>query len=262
MDLGIRGKRAIVNGGSSGMGKGTALALAAEGVEVFVVARGEERLQRSCHEIRERTDGLVTGIAADFTTKAGREKILKECPAPDILVLTSSPPQFTGHYVDVTADDWRTSLEITLIGVIEFIRVVLPGMTQRGWGRVVNIATGAAKYPHEVRLLSGPPRSALVNYTVAVAKRVAQHNVTLNNILPGMHFTDPTNERLKRAAAANGTTVSDEVAAYVARYSIAAGTFGNPEDTGALVAMLCSEQARYTTGQSLCVDGGIGSTLF
>jgi 3-oxoacyl-[acyl-carrier protein] reductase len=151
---------------------------------------------------------------------------------------------------------------VTLVGVVEFIRAVLPGMVARRWGRVVNIATGAAKFPHELRILSGPPRAALVNYSVAVARRVAKHNVTLNNILPGMHFTDPINERLAKAAAANGTTVEDEVAVYLDRFRIPAGTFGDPEDTGALAAMLCSAQARFTTGQSLCIDGGLAHTTF
>jgi 3-oxoacyl-[acyl-carrier protein] reductase len=262
MDLGISGRRAIINGGSSGMGKGTALALAREGAEVFVVARGEERLLRACHDIRERSSGIVHPVVADFSTVVGRETILSRCPSPDILVTTSSPPEMTADYESVTAEDWNASLEVTLVGVVEFIRAVLPGMVARRWGRVVNIATGAAKFPHELRILSGPPRAALVNYSVAVARRVAKHNVTLNNILPGMHFTDPINERLAKAAAANGTTVEDEVAVYLDRFRIPAGTFGDPEDTGALAAMLCSAQARFTTGQSLCIDGGLAHTTF
>jgi 3-oxoacyl-[acyl-carrier protein] reductase len=237
------------------MGKGTALALAREGAEVYVVARGEERLLRACQDIRERTSGTVHPVIADFSTDAGRERILSICPEPDILVTTSSPPEMTAHYEDVTAADWNASLQVTLVGVIEFIRAVVPGMAERRWGRVVNIATGAAKYPHEVRILS-------VNYCVAISRRVAKYNVTINNVLPGMHFTDPINARLAKAAAANGTTVEQEVAEYIERYRIPAGVFGDAEDTGALTAMLCSAQARYTTGQSLCIDGGLAPTTF
>ncbi|MFM7067601.1 MAG: SDR family oxidoreductase [Gammaproteobacteria bacterium] len=262
MDLGIKGRRAIINGGSSGMGKGTALALAREGVEVFVVARGEERLLRACEDIRGRASGTVHPVVADFSTVAGRERILSLCPSPDILVTTSTPPEMTADYTDVTAADWNTSLEVTLVGVVEFIRAVVPGMVERRWGRVVNIATGAAKFPHELRILSGPPRAALVNYCVAVSRRVAKYNVTINNVLPGMHFTDPINARLAREAAANGNTIEQEIQGYIDRFRIPAGTFGDPEDTGALTAMLCSEQARYTSGQSLCVDGGLAPTTF
>jgi 3-oxoacyl-[acyl-carrier protein] reductase len=262
MDLGITGRVAIVNGGSSGMGKGTALALAREGCEVFVVARGEERLERACHDIRQRTSGTVHAVVADFSTPSGREKILSRCPSPDILVTTSTPPEMTESYEKITAADWISSLDVTLVGVVEFIRAVVPGMVERRWGRVVNIATGAAKYPHELRILSGPPRAALVNYCVAVSRRVAQYNVTINNVLPGMHFTDPINDRLAREAAAAGTTVAEEVEKYITRFRIPAGTFGDPEDTGSLTAMLCSEQARYTTGQSLCIDGGLAPTTF
>jgi 3-oxoacyl-[acyl-carrier protein] reductase len=178
MDLGIRGRRAIVNGGSAGMGRGSVLALAREGVQLFVSARGEARLRKACEEISRETGASVTPIVADHSTAEGRERILAACPEPDILVGTCSPPPFTGDYATVSNQDWLENLEVTLLSPVQFMKAVVPGMVERGWGRVVNIGTGAAKFPAQVRILSGPPRAALVNYSVAVAKAVARHNVT------------------------------------------------------------------------------------
>jgi 3-oxoacyl-[acyl-carrier protein] reductase len=142
------------------------------------------------------------------------------------------------------------------------MQAVIPGMVERGWGRVVNIGTGAAKFPTQIRILSGAPRAALVNYTVAVAKAVAKHNVMINNILPGMHHTATIHERYTAAAAANGTTYDEEVQKFVDEWGIPANKFGDPDDVGAFVALFCSEFANYTTGQSLVIDGGITNATF
>ena len=189
MDLGIRGKKAIVNGGSAGMGRGTSLALAIEGAELFISARSEDRLIQSCEDIARETGAKVKPIVADHSTPEGRDAILAACPEPDILVTNCSPPPFTGDYQTIEREDWFGNLEVTLLSPVELMKKVVPGMVDRGWGRVVNIGTGAAKFPAEVRILSGPPRAALVNYSVAVAKAVAKHNVMINNVLPGMHHT-------------------------------------------------------------------------
>jgi 3-oxoacyl-[acyl-carrier protein] reductase len=262
MDLGIRGRKAIVNGGSAGMGRGSVLALAREGAELYVSARGEERLQAACDEIAGQTGARITPIVADHSTDAGREKILVACPEPDILVGTCAPPPVTGDYQAITADDWRENLAVTLLSPVQFMQAVIPGMVDRGWGRVVNIGTGAAKFPTQIRILSGAPRAALVNYTVAVAKAVAKHNVMVNNILPGMHHTATIHERYTAAAAANGTTYEEEVQKFVDEWGIPANKFGDPDDVGAFVALFCSEFANYTTGQSLVIDGGITNATF
>lgn len=262
MDLNIRGKRALVNGGSAGMGRGSVLALAQEGVEVYVSARGEDRLLQSCQEITAATGSNVVPIVADHSTDAGREKILSVCPNPDILVGTCSPPPFTGDYRSISNDDWLANLEVTLLSPVQFMKAVIPGMVERGWGRVVNIGTGAAKYPAQVRILSGPPRAALVNYTVAVAKAVARHNVMINNILPGMHHTAATEENFGKLAAQNGTTIDEEVQKFIDAWQIPANRFGDANHVGAFVALFCSEQAAFVTGQSLIVDGGQTNSTF
>lgn len=262
VDLGIRGRKAIVNGGGSGIGRSTAVALAREGATLFIAARGEERLLRACKEIAAETRASVTPIVADHSTAEGREKILALCPEPDILVGTASPPPYTDDYRAVTIEDWRKTIDLTLLSPVQFIDAVIDGMVERKWGRIVNISTVAAKYPNPVRMLSGPPRSALANYCVAVGKRVIKHNVTVNSVLPLMHHTDGIRTVLEQRGALYGRTYEEEVAEIIKNRPIPAGRFGNPDDTGAFVALFCSEFANYVTGQSLVVDGGVSNSLF
>ena len=262
MDLGIRGKRAIVNGASAGLGRGSALALAREGVDLVLCARGEERLRRTCDEIARETGVSVTPVVADHSTDEGRAAVLAACPDPDILVMTCSPPQVTGDYRAIEPEDWYANLAVTVISPVEFVRATIDGMVARGWGRIVNIGTGAAKFPAEIRILSGAPRAALNNYMVAVSKKVARHNVVLNNLLPGMHHTAGILDGFNRTAAERGTSYDEEVARFAREWRIPAGGFGDADDFGAFCALLCSQQARYVIGQSLVIDGGIGNTTF
>jgi 3-oxoacyl-[acyl-carrier protein] reductase len=262
VDLGIRGRKAIVNGGSAGLGRGTALALAGEGVDLFISARGEERLLQACEDIRRKTGASVTPIVADHSTLEGRTRILAVCPDPDIFVATCTPPPFIDDYTTVTAEDWRANLELTLISPVEMMRALVPGMVSRGWGRIVNITTGAAKFPVALRILSGPPRAALVNYSVALARKVAQHNVTINCLLPIMHDTAGIREILSGIAARKGSTVEDEMEDMVRSLGIPAGRFGNAEDFGSIAATFCSEYSNYLTAQSLVVDGGFENSTF
>ena len=262
MDLGIKGRKAIVNGGSAGMGRGASLALAVEGAEVYISARSEQRLYRSCEDIGSETGAKVTPIVADHSTSEGREIILQACPEPDILVTNCSPPAYTGDYATIEREDWFDNLDVTLLSPVELMKKVVPGMVERGWGRVVNIGTGAAKYPAEGRILSGPPRAALVNYSVAVAKAVAKHNVMINNLLPGMHHTAAIEGRYNAAAKANRTTYDEEVQKFIEEWRIPANKFGDAKHFGAFVAIFCSEQASFVTGQSLVVDGGQTNSTF
>lgn len=262
MDLGISGRKAIVNGGSSGLGRGSALALAREGVQVFVSARGEARLLTACEEIAKIAGAPVTPVVADHSTQAGQKTILAACPQPDIVVNTSTPPEGVDDYRKVSTDDWQKNLKTAFLGPVLFMQTVIDGMASRGFGRIVNIGTGAAKFPNEVRLMSGVPRAALANYSVAIARKVARDNVCINNILPGMHDTSTIIERFSKRAEENGVSYEEEVQAYIDEWKIPANRFGDPEHFGALVAMLCSEQAGFLTGQSLVVDGGVHSSTF
>ena len=262
MDLGIARRKAIVNGGSAGMGKSAALCLAREGVQVFVSARREERLVRACDEIAQQTGASVVPICADHSSAEGRERILAACPDPDILVGTCAPPPMTPDYRAITEEQWHEAIGISLLSPIEFMRRVLDGMIERKWGRIVNIATVAAKYPAEIRVLSGSTRAALANYTGAVSRVVAPHNVVINNLLPGMHHTATVEEQFTARAQEKGTTYDEEVAQFSREWNIASGRFGDADDVGAFVAMFCSEFANYTTGQSLVIDGGATRSTF
>ncbi|TDI62693.1 MAG: SDR family oxidoreductase [Alphaproteobacteria bacterium] len=262
MDLGIRGKKGIVNGGSAGLGMGSARALAREGVDLVISARGEERLVRVCKEIAEETGSKITPVVADHSTEEGRKAILAECPEPDILVGTCSPPTFTGDYRDIEPDDWYKSLAITLISPVEFMRATVEGMAERGWGRVVNIGTVAAKYPAEIRILSGAPRAALANYTTAVSHRVARDGVIINNLLPGMYHTATVFDLFSDTAKEQGLTYEEVAKAQAKKMHIPSGDFGDVDDFGAFTALLCSEFARYTVGQNIVMDGGLTNSTF
>lgn len=262
MDLGIRGRKAIVNGGSTGMGRSSVLALAREGVEVYVSARSEDRLVTACREIAAETGAKIIPVCADHSTAQGRAAILAACPDPDILVGTCSPPPMTPDYRAITEQDWRDAIDISLLSPVAFMREVLDGMVERKWGRIVNIATVAAKFPGEIRVLSGSTRAALANYTVAVSKVVARHNVMINNVLPGMHHSAFVEKQFGERAAAKGTTYEQEVAEFSRDWRIAAERFGDCDDVGAIVALFCSQFANYTTGQSLVIDGGATTSTF
>jgi 3-oxoacyl-[acyl-carrier protein] reductase len=262
MDLGIKGKTALLAGASAGMGKSSAMAMAAEGADLFISARGADRLQKAAQEIADETGARVVPIVADHGTREGRNRLLEICPAPDILVITCAPPRITESYRDVSEAEWMDSLTTTLVGPVELMRQYLGGMAERGYGRVVNIGTGAAKNPAEIRVLSGPARAALCNYTVAISKKLAKHNVTVNNILPGMFHTATIAERFEEMAKVNGTTYEEETQKFIDAYRIPIGRFGDPADIGAFCAMLCSRYASCMIGQSLVIDGGVMNATF
>jgi 3-oxoacyl-[acyl-carrier protein] reductase len=262
MDMGIRGRRALVNGASAGMGLAAAEMLAAEGVDLVISARGAPRLESAAQEIRARFGVQVLAIAADHSTVEGRTRILEACPDPDILVATCSPPPMTPDHRAIKPSDWQGALDTGLMSPVQIIEAVLPGMVRRRWGRIVNIASIAAKYPLELRILSGAPRAALVNYTVAVARKVAADNVTLNTVLPGMFHTAFTHDQFTEDARRNGTSYAEEVAKFAETYQIPAKRFGDARDVGSLVTWLCSQYASYITGQSIVVDGATTRSIF
>ena len=262
MDLGIAGRRAICAGASRGMGLASARALSREGVEVFISARGEERLRAAAADIIAETGGKVTAVPADHSTPEGRAALFAACPEPDILVITCSPPKTTDDFRDISVEDWQGSIATTMIAPIELMRATVDGMAARGFGRIVNIATVAAKFPSVPRLLSGPARSALVNYSVSVAKTMARDNVIINTLLPGMFETENMTARFEADAAAKGGTVDEQRRKVVSRFGVPRGRFGNPEEFGAWCAMFCSQYAEYVVGQSLVLDGGLINGLF
>ena len=264
MDLNIKGKIAIMAGGSAGMGRATAERLAEAGVELFITARREERLVNAAREISEKYKANVTPVVADSSTEAGRQALFAACPDPDILAITIKPPNPNGDFLEVTPEMWRDSVETALIGPIEIMRHYIPGMTAKGWGRIVNIATFSAKRPMLWRLMSGPARSALINYTASVSREIAKHGVVMNNLLPGIFATEGAQEIMADYAKAFGLEPDVETvrAHFQATQPIPTGFMGEADDIAPLAAFLCSELSRFIVGQNIVVDGGQYNTIF
>ena len=264
MDLQIKGKKAIMAGGSAGMGRATAERLAEAGVDLYITARREERLRRAAEEISQKYGARVTPVVADSSKEDGRQALFEACPDPDILAITIKPPAPNGDFLKVTPDMWRESIETTLIGPIEIMRHYIPVMKDKGWGRIVNIATFSAKNPMIWRLMSGPARSALLNYTASVSREIAKHGITINNLLPGMFRTEGAGEIMKDYADAFGLPAEPETVRnhFLANNHIPAGFVGDADDLAPMAAFLCSEMARFIVGQNIVIDGGQHASIF
>ncbi len=264
MDLGIKGRKALLAGGSAGMGRATAERLAEAGVELVISARGEERLLKAARGMSDKYGVSVTPVVADSSKEEGRQALFEACPDPDILSITIKPPAPNGDFLKVTPEMWRDSVETALIGPIEIMRHYIPGMKDRGWGRIVNIATFSAKNPMIWRLMSGPARSALINYTASVSREIAQHGVNINNILPGMFQTEGFAESMPIYAEAFGLEQDPEVirAHFMENNKIPAGFLAQADDMAPMAALLCSDLSRFIVGQNIVIDGGQHASLF
>ena len=253
MDMGIAGRSALVCGASKGLGLGCAQALAAEGVQVTLVARTAPALEAAAEAIRKMSGVRVTTVAADITTPDGRAAALAACPAPDILV-TNAGGQPPGDFRDWNRDDWIKALDANMLTPIELIKATVDSMIAQRFGRIVNITSSSVKAPIDILGLSNGARSGLTGFVAGLARKIAPHNVTLNNLLPGAFDTDRLNVTMTGAASKQNRTI-EEVRAQRAA-AIPAGRFGTPAEFGAFCAFLCSVQAAYMTGQNLLLDGG------
>jgi 3-oxoacyl-[acyl-carrier protein] reductase len=253
MDLGIEGRRAIVGGASAGLGLACARSLAMAGVDVVLVARGAERLEAAADELRSQASGKVSTVAADITTAEGREQVLAVLPDPDILVTNAGGPP-PGNFRDWNRDDWIKALDANMLTPIELIKATIDAMSERKFGRIVNITSSAVKAPIDILGLSNGARSGLTGFVAGVARAVAQHNVTINNLLPGPFDTDRLASTLKAAASMSGDSLDSVRAARMAGNP--SRRFGRPEEFGATCAFLCSVHAGYMTGQNVLLDGG------
>lgn len=253
MDLGIRGRKALVCAASKGLGRGCAVALAREGVEVTLVARGVEALEATAAAIRAESGVVVATVAADITTAEGRAAALAACPAPDILVNNAGGPP-PGDFRNWTRDDWIAAVDANMLTPIELIKATVDGMIERNFGRIVNITSSAVKAPIDVLGLSNGARSGLTGFVAGLARKTVKHNVTINNLLPGVFETDRITTVVANMAKARGISYDAAVAERLA--SIPAGRMGDAAEFGAACAWLCSAQAGYITGQNWLLDGG------
>jgi 3-oxoacyl-[acyl-carrier protein] reductase len=254
MDLGIAGKWALVCAASKGLGKGCAVALAREGVNVVVTARGSEALEATAAELRALGAGEVRSVAGDITTEAGRAAALAACPQVDILVNNAGGPP-PGNFREWNRDAWIKAIDANMLTPIELMKATVDAMAGRGYGRVINITSGAVKAPIDILGLSNGARSGLTGFVAGLARSpLAASGVTINGLLPGAFATDRLQATLKGAADKTGKSI-DAVAAE-RRRNIPAQRFGSAEEFGAICAFLCSVQAGYITGQNLLADGG------
>ena len=252
MDLGIRGKTALVCAASKGLGKGCAASLAREGVNLVITARGREALEATAEELRA-FKVKVTAVAGDITTEEGRKSALAACPAPDILINNAGGPP-PGDFREWDREAWVKALDANMITPILLIRAVVDGMIARKFGRIVNITSAAVKNPIPELGLSNGARTGLTGFVAGLSRRTVRNNVTINGLLPGPFDTDRLRGNFEHNAKASGKSV-EEVRRSRAD-SNPSGRFGTAEEFGDACAYLCSAQAGYITGQNLLMDGG------
>jgi len=253
MDLGIAGKRALVCAASKGLGRGCAEALADAGCDVTILARTEETVRRTAEEIGARVGRPVRWLACDITTPEGRAAALAVEPAPDILINNAGGPP-TGDFRDWDRAAWIRALDANMLTPIELIKATVDGMIARRFGRIVNITSSSVKAPIDILGLSNGARSGLTGFVAGVARKVAVHNVTINNLLPGSFDTDRLEKTMEGRAKATGKSIAELKAAGAA--AVPAGRFGSPREFGAVCAFMCSVHAGYLVGQNILLDGG------
>ncbi|WDZ94506.1 SDR family oxidoreductase [Herbaspirillum sp. WKF16] len=253
MDLGLKGKTALVCASSKGLGRACALSLAREGVAVTMLARGKEALEAAAAEIRAETGAAITTVACDITTPEGRALALAACPSPDILVTNAGGPK-PGDFRDWSRDDWIAAVDANMLTPIELIKATVDGMIARRFGRIVNITSSAVRAPIDILGLSNGARSGLTGFIAGLSRKTVAHNVTINNLLPGPFETDRLRATAQGAANDSGKSVDDVLAER--RKQNPAGRFGDPAEFGDACAYLCSAQAGFITGQNMLLDGG------
>ncbi|WP_417273455.1 SDR family oxidoreductase [Celeribacter halophilus] len=257
MDLGIKGKKALVCASSKGLGLGCARALAEAGVDLVMNARGKDVLEAEAQKIREEFGVSVKTVAADVTSEDGRAALLKAAGEVDILVNNAGGPP-PGQWTDWEREDFIKALDANMLTPIALIKALVPGMMERGWGRVVNITSVSVKAPIAVLGLSNSARAGLTGYVAGTARQVAPKGVIMNNLLPGLHATNRT-VSLDSAAAETSGKSFDEVRAEKSA-AIPAGRYGTIEEFGATCAFMCSQFAGFMVGQNILLDGGATNT--
>ena len=259
MDLGIRGKRALVCAASKGLGRGCAEALAEAGVNLVLNARGSEALEATAAAIRAAHGVEVVTVAADITSDEGRAQVLEAAGAVEILVTNAGGPP-PGLWSDWDRSDFIKALDANMLTPIALMTALLPGMIAAGWGRVVNITSGSVKAPVPQLGLSNSARAGLTGFVAGTSRQVAPHGVIINNLLPGIHDTDRATSLDTGVSKAQSISLAEARAQREA--TIPARRYGTPEEFGAMCAFLCSDKAGFIVGQNILLDGGaVNATL-
>lgn len=259
MELGIKGKRALVCASSKGLGLGCARALAAEGVDLIMNARGAEALEAAAAQIRADFGVAVQTVACDVTTTDGQAQLIEAAQGVEILVNNAGGPP-PGMWTDWERDDFMAALDANMLAPIALMKALVPAMMERGWGRVVNITSQSVKAPIAQLGLSNSARAGLTGYVAGMSRQVAGSGVTINNLLPGSHDTDRIAGLDAGTAAREG--ISQEEARSKRQSTIPAGRDGTAAEFGATCAFMCSQHAAFMVGQNILLDGGnINATL-
>jgi 3-oxoacyl-[acyl-carrier protein] reductase len=263
MDFGLTGKVAIVAAASSGLGKATAMELAAEGARVAINARNEEQLQNAADEIQSATGAEVLAIGGDVTNEDLVRKLVSETRSKfgsvDILVANAGGPP-AGFFDDFNAQHYREAVELNLISTINLCREAVPHMRERGWGRIVAITSIAAKQPVDNLILSNTARAGVLGFMKTLSQQIAADGITVNTVCPGYHLTERLKSLSSSIAKNEGVSVEDIYARWAA--STPMKRIGDPKEFAAVVAFLCSERASYLTGTVIQVDGGAYRALY
>ncbi|WP_171174322.1 SDR family oxidoreductase [Ruegeria sp. HKCCD8929] len=253
MDLGIAGKRALVCASSKGLGLGCAQALAGVGVDLVMNARGADALEQAADRIRAEHGVQVQTVACDVTTTEGQAQVIEAAQGVDILVTNAGGPP-PGMWSDWEREDFIKALDANMLTPIAFMKALLPGMMEKGWGRVVNITSQSVRAPIAVLGLSNAARTGLTGYVAGTARQVAPKGVTINNLLPGIHATDRADALDGGVAGQKGISLDEARAERAA--TIPARRYGTPREFGAACAFLCSQHAGFIVGQNILLDGG------
>ena len=253
MDLGIKGKKALVCASSKGLGLGCAEALAQAGVDLVMNARGVEALEASAERLRSAYGVEVTTVAADVATAEGQAAVIAVAEGVDVLVNNAGGPP-PGMWSDWDREDFIAALDANMLAPIALIKALVPAMMDRGWGRVVNITSQSVRAPIGVLGLSNSARTGLTGYVAGTSRQVAGSGVTINNLLPGIHATDRADSLDGGVVKAKGITLDEARAERAA--TIPAGRYGTRDEFGAACAFLCSTHAGFIVGQNLLLDGG------
>lgn len=260
MDLGIKGRHALVCGGSKGLGRAAAESLAAEGVNLTLLARNADTLAAAADEISGRHGVTVKTIAADVTDRKARAEALAACPDPDILVTNPGLRQTPSDFRTLSREDWDMWFEAHCFASLEMIQSVAPGMCERKFGRIVNISVSFIKFPQLNFGQSHAARLALAGAIASMVRQLVPHNVVINSVLPGFFDTDALQTNLHGHAARGNTTYEAIVEDRLK--STPAGRFADPHECGELIAFLCGANAGYITGQNIVNDGGVYQGIF
>ena len=257
MDLGLRGKIALVTAASRGLGRAIAEALGAEGASLIICARGTDALEEAGRGIAQRTGAEVEMVGADVATAEGIARAWQHARdrfgRVDVLVTNAGGPP-SGPFETHEWEVWQQAVELTLRSAVELTRLVLPGMKERRWGRILNVTSIAVKQPVDGLMLSNSIRAAVTGFARTLANEVARYGITVNNMLPGYTRTERVEQLNAATAAREGVAVEDVSRRIEAQ--IPMRRLGEPHEFAALAAFLASEQAAYITGQSIAVDGG------